>query len=69
MGSHHMLRYHILIPLGLFLVLLVAGTSFGTALVVAMMSGCVAMMFMMMGHGSAHAHNDRDSVEGRPRRS
>lgn len=69
MGSHHMLKYHVLIPLGLFLVLLIAGAPFGTALVVAMMSGCMAMMFMMMGHGSARAHNDRESEEGRPRRS
>ena len=35
-----------------FLVLLVAGVPVGTALVVGMSSGCIAMMFMMLRLGS-----------------
>ena len=62
MSTRHMLKYHVLIPLGLFLVLVVVGVPFGTALVVGMMTGCMSMMFMMMGHGSRDDH-DRDSEE------
>jgi MFS superfamily sulfate permease-like transporter len=49
MGAKHMLKYHVLIPLGIVAVLLVVGVPFGTALVVGMMTGCMSMMLMMMG--------------------
>jgi hypothetical protein len=49
MGAEHMLKYHVLIPLGIVLVLLVVGVPFGTAFVVGMMTGCMSMMLMMMG--------------------
>jgi len=49
MGAKHMLKYHVLIPLGIVLVLLVVGVPFGTAFVVGMMTGCMSMMLMMMG--------------------
>jgi hypothetical protein len=35
-------------------VLLVVGVSVGTALVVAMMTGCLSMALMMGGHHSGH---------------
>ena len=68
MNGSHMLRYHFLIPVGLFLVLLVAGVSVGTALVVGMMSGCMAMMFMRIGHSSGTEENDRATDQERPHR-
>ena len=59
----HMLKYHVAVPIGIFLVLIVVGVPFGTAFVVGMMTGCMAMMFMMMGHDSGHAGDDRDRRE------
>ena len=59
MSWSHIVRYHVAIPLGLILVLVVAGAPLGTALVVGMMSGCLSMMFMMMRHGS-HEEHDRE---------
>ena len=59
MNWSHMVRYHVAIPLGLILVLVVAGAPLGTALVVGMMSGCLSMMIMMMRHGSQE-ERDRD---------
>jgi hypothetical protein len=49
MGANHMLKYHVLIPLGIVVVLLVVGVPFGTAFVVGMMTGCMSMMLLMMG--------------------
>ena len=49
MGAKHMLKYHVLIPLGIFAVLLVVGVPLGTAFVVGMMTGCMSMMLMMVG--------------------
>ena len=57
--SSHVWKFHVLVPVGLFLVLLVAGVPVGTALVVGMSSGCVAMMFMMM--GGSRERPDHDS--------
>lgn len=47
MSIGHVLRYHVLIPLALFAVLLVVGVPVGTAFVVGMMAGCMSMMLMM----------------------
>ena len=58
MSASHLVKYHVLIPLGLFLVLVVAGAPLGTALFVGMMFGCTSMMFMIMRRGSGE---DRDS--------
>jgi hypothetical protein len=57
----HMLKYHVLIPIGLFLALLVVGVPVGTAFVVGMMTGCMAMVFMMAGHGTGRADEARDA--------
>lgn len=50
MSIGHVLKYHVLIPLGLFAVVVVLGVPVGTAFVVGMMAGCMSMM-LMMGHG------------------
>ena len=48
----HVLKYHVVIPLALFAVLLVVGVPVGTAFVVGMIAGCMSMM-LMMGHSAA----------------
>ena len=50
---NHMIKHHVLVPLGIFVVLVVAGVPAGTAFVVGMMAGCMSMVFMG-GHGSHH---------------
>jgi hypothetical protein len=60
MTTNHMLKYHVLVPLAVFLVLIVAGVSLGTALFVGMMSGCIAMMFRP-GHGAPRASDDESA--------
>lgn len=72
MDAKHMLKYHVGIPLGIFAVLLVVGVPVGTAFVIGMMSGCMSMMFMMMGGTGRHARHDEhraspDEVEHRAR--
>lgn len=47
MSVGHVFRYHVLIPLALFAVLLVVGVPVGTAFVIGMMAGCMSMMLMM----------------------
>jgi hypothetical protein len=65
MGTKHMLKYHVAIPLGIMAVLLLVGVPLATAFVVGMMAGCMSMMLMMMGTASRpHEHHDeRDNVE------
>ena len=66
MSASHMVKYHVLVPLGLFLVLVVAGAPLGAALAVGMMTGCMSMMFMMMRHGSDDGHEgDSEHRHGR----
>ena len=67
MNWSHMVRYHVAIPLGLMLVLVVAGAPLGTALFVGMMSGCMSMMIMMMRHGS-HEKRERGPKDRTDRR-
>jgi MFS superfamily sulfate permease-like transporter len=50
--STHMLKYHVLIPLAIVVVLVVVGVPFETAFVVGMMAGCMSMMLMMVGSAS-----------------
>lgn len=57
---NHMIRHHILVPLGIFVVLLAVGVPAGTAFVVGMMAGCMSMVFMG-GHGSHHEHGNAPS--------
>ena len=52
MTASTLVKYHVVSPLGLFLVLVVAGAPLGSALVLGMMSGCISMVIMMMRHGS-----------------
>lgn len=47
MSIGHVLRYHVLVPLALFAVLVVVGVPVGAAFVVGMMVGCMSMMLMM----------------------
>ena len=56
MTTGQMLRNHLLIPLAVFVGLLIAGVSVGTALFVGMMSGCLGMMFR-------HGHHSSDTGE------
>ena len=59
----HMIKYHVIIPLCGFVVALVVGAPFDTALVVGMMSGCVSMMVMMMAVGG-HSRVQQRADEG-----
>jgi hypothetical protein len=68
MKLNHMLKYHVVLPLGVFVVLLVAGVSAGTALVVAMMTGCLSMALMMGGHHSGHDDHATGSDDHRTHR-
>lgn len=71
MSVGHVLKYHVLIPLGLFAVLLVVGVPVGAAFVVGMMAGCMSMMLMMgrgAGMGSAHKRDSEQSRLGKPPR-
>jgi hypothetical protein len=71
MSIGHVLRYHVLIPLGLFAVLLVVGVPVGTAFVVGMMAGCMSMMLMMgraAASGSAHKRDSEQPGVGNPPR-
>lgn len=70
MNAKHMLKYHVLIPLAIVAALLVVGVPLGAALVVGVMSGCMSMMFMMMGGGSGHQADggERDDSERRVER-
>jgi len=64
----HMIKYHVIIPVCVFAIALAVGAPLGTALVVAMMSGCMSMMVMMMamgGHASAQQRID-DRTAARP---
>ncbi|MBI2169636.1 MAG: hypothetical protein HYU28_09105 [Actinobacteria bacterium] len=48
---------HVLAPVVIGLALVAIGVPFGSALVIAAMSGCMLMMFMMlMGHGGHGGH-------------
>ena len=71
MSIGHVVRYHVLIPLVLFGVLLVAGVPVGTAFFVGMMAGCLSMMVMMGRSAAAGSADKRDSeqpgVGNRPR--
>jgi hypothetical protein len=59
MSIGHMVKYHVLISVGVFVVLLVVGVPLGTAIVVGMMTGCMSMMVMMMGGGmGSHGRHD-----------
>lgn len=60
MSAGQMLKYHLLIPVGIFAVLVVVGVPLGAAFFVGMMSGCVGMMVMMMG-GGRESHGARDN--------
>jgi hypothetical protein len=44
MRSSQVLWYHVLVPAGAFVILLVVGAPLGPALVVGMMTGCMSMM-------------------------
>jgi uncharacterized membrane protein len=46
-----MFKYHVVLPLALFAVLVVAGVPVGAAFVVGMMAGCMSMMLMMARSG------------------
>jgi hypothetical protein len=59
MSIGHMFKSHVMIPVGVFVVLVVVGVPLGTAIVVGMMTGCMSMMVMMMGGiASHHRHDD-----------
>lgn len=71
----HMLKYHIGVPLVIFVLLLAVGVPVGPAIYVGAMTGCLSMMVMMMGgrkpgsrdtsgagsHGQRDARNDTRS--------
>ena len=67
----HMLKYHIGVPVIIFLFLLAVGVPAGTAIFFGAMSGCLSMMVMMMGEkkpgardtSGAGSHGQRDVRE------
>lgn len=61
MSTRHMIRAHVLLPLGVLAVLLVAGLPFGRAAGYAMAAGCASMVLMMFGPGHAHGHAHGDA--------
>ena len=63
----HMIKYHVLVPLGIFVVLLAAGVPAGTAFVAGMMAGCLSMVFMGS-HGPHHDHGSAPVEHGSERR-
>jgi len=65
MSARDMLKYHLLVPVGIFVVLVVVGVPLGTAFFIGMMSGCMSMMVMMMGSRGHDSHADDDDVEDR----
>jgi|GEM_PF-5286678 hypothetical protein len=56
--AKHMLKYHVGVPLVIFVLLVAVGVPFGTAIFVGAMAGCMSMMFMMMG---GQRSGDRES--------
>lgn len=61
MSTEQMLKYHLGIPLLLFVVLLVIGAPILTAFFVACMAGCASMMFMMGGHDGGESEDRHES--------
>ena len=71
MNVGHVVRYHVLVPLALFVVLLSVGVPIATAFFVGMMAGCMSMM-VMIGRGSRaessdHGNSDRSGADHRSR--
>ena len=67
----HVVRYHVLIPMALFGVLVLVGVPLATAFFVGMMAGCMSMM-VMMGRGpnagsSGPENSERSGVGHRSR--
>jgi len=65
MAMNHMIKYHLVIPAGVFAVALLVGAPLGTAFVVAMMTGCMSMMLMMTGGGHGDHRRDREPDDDR----
>ena len=64
--AKHMLKYHIGVPLVIFVLLMAAGLPVGTAIFVGAMTGCLSMMFMMMvGPRSGDRDSPGDGTSGR----
>ena len=55
----HMLKYHLGIPVVVLATVALLGAPLATAVGVAMMSGCVAMVVMTVGHGHGSATASR----------
>ena len=62
MSGRHMLTYHLFVPLLVFAALLVFGAPLGTAFGVGMMTGCVSMIFMMLG-GEGNGERKGDATD------
>ena len=60
MAMNHMIKHHVLIPAGVFVVALSVGAPLSTAFVVAMMGGGGHHHGNHRGHG-AHDHHDAPS--------
>ena len=54
MSVLHVLKYHVVVPAAIFVVLIVVGVPFGSAFFVGLMAGCLGMMLTMMGGGMRH---------------
>jgi hypothetical protein len=65
--SNHLIRYHVVVPLCVFVIALVVGAPVGTAFVVGMMTGCMSMVLMMVSGGQAPDH-ERVNPQGVGRR-
>lgn len=53
MGAKHMLKYHLLLPLGIAGALLVVGAPLNVAVVAGMMAGCMVMVLSMARESSS----------------
>jgi hypothetical protein len=55
-----MLKYHLLIPAAVFIVLLAVGVSLVAAIAVGLMIGCMSMMVMTMANMKSRVDGHRD---------
>jgi uncharacterized membrane protein YesL len=66
MDAKHVLKYHLILPGLVLVVLLLAGAPILTAFFVACMAGCLSMMLMMGRDMSASGESHRASNDREP---
>lgn len=63
MGAKHMLKYHLLLPLGIAGALLVVGAPLNAAVAAGMMAGCMVMVLSMARESSSAQADSAGSDE------